>query len=113
MSAKLVHPIWRNDLLPVVTVTATYADGTAVDLTAATSPKFHMRLVGSSTLKVDEAATIESPATAGRLSYSWAGTDTDTAGRYQAEFEVILDGKRLTFPGPDQTLEIVVREDIA
>lgn len=113
MSAKLVHAIWRNDLLPVLTVTATYPDGTAVDLSSASSPEFHMRLVGSSTLKVDGTATIESPATAGRISYAWAGTDTDTAGRYQAEFEVILAGKRLTFPGPDQTLEIVVREDIA
>lgn len=113
MTAKLVHAIWRNDLLPVLTVTAAYADGSPVDLSTASSPEFHMRAEGATSTKVNAAATIESPGTAGRLSYAWAGDDTDTAGRYLAEFEVELGGKKLTFPGPDQTLEVIVREDIA
>jgi len=50
----------RNDLLPSLSITCTYADGTAVDLSTATTPKFYMRSAqdASASVKVDATATV-------------------------------------------------------
>lgn len=96
----------RDDLLPVVESTATIS-GSPVNLTGATSPRFLMRLMSAadqSTPKVDGVATIVTPS-AGTLRYDWAGTDTDTAGIYSAEFEVTLAGKKRTFRLPNLVIE--------
>lgn len=104
----------RNDLLPPITWAATYSDGTVVDLSAATSPEFHMRLASAADLtapKVNGTATIvDGPG--GIIRYAWTGTDTDTAGTYNAEFEVLIGGKPLTIPTEDR-LTVHVRKDIA
>ena len=106
--------IKRGDLLPPITIAATYSDGTVIDLTAATTPKFMMRLASAadlSTPKVNATATIvDGPG--GTIRYSWAGTDTDTAGLYTAEFEVTLGGKKLTVPSASK-LTVRIVEDIA
>jgi len=65
-------------------------DGVPVNLTGSTV-KLQMRPVGSSTLKVDAAATIDTP-TAGTVHYDWAALDVDTAGRYVAWWRVTLSG---------------------
>ena len=96
----------RDDLLPVVEEVAT-SGGTTVNLTGATSPRFLMRLMSAadlSTPKVDGVATIPTPS-AGTLRYDWAGTDTDTAGIYSAEFEVTIGGKKRTFRLPNLVIE--------
>ena len=96
----------RDDLLPVVEVVAT-SGGTTVNLTGATSPRFLMRLMSAadlSTPKIDGVATIPTPS-AGTLRYDWAGTDTDTAGIYSAEFEVTIGGKKRTFRLPNLVIE--------
>jgi hypothetical protein len=111
MTAKLTWPIWRNDRLPVLSILAAYRDGTPVDLTGATAPTFKMSAAGATAPKVDAAATVTDPA-AGAIAYAWAAGDTDTPGIFAAQFSVLLAGKSLTFPGPDQFLEIVVREDL-
>ena len=112
--AALTHYMVRNDLLPSLTVACKYADGTAVDLSSATSPKFYMRSAQDPTAaaKVNATATI-ADGPAGVLSYSWASGDTDTAGTYQAEFEVQIGGRKLTFPNGTQIMKVVVRADIA
>lgn len=103
--------IKRNDLLPPITVACTYRDGTAVDLSSATSPKFFMRstAAGAAT-KVDGTAEVTDGA-GGIIRYLWSGTDTDTVGRYSAEFEVQVGGKKITFPS-NEKLHVHVTEDL-
>ncbi len=112
MTAKLTAALWRNDLLPVLTLTATYGDATPVDLSAATSPTFLMRPAagGDNIAPAGTVSIVDGPA--GIVSYAWGDGDTDVAGRYHAQIEVLIGGKPITFPGPDQTLEVIIREDL-
>lgn len=112
--ANLTHYMARNDLLPALSITCTYADGTPVDLSTATSPKFYMRDTrdASAVAKVSATATV-SDGPNGELTYAWNSGDTDTAGTYVAEFEVQIGGRKLTFPNGPQIMKVVVRPDIA
>lgn len=105
--------IKRGDLLPPITIAATYSDNTVIDLSTATSPKFIMRSASAADLatpKVNATATIVS-GPAGTIRYSWLGTDTNTADTYTAEFEVTLGGKKLTIPSASKLL-VVVKADL-
>lgn len=52
-------------------------------------------------------------ADAGSVKYVWTATDTATAGSFQAEFEVTYtNGAVETFPN-DQSISIVITEDLA
>lgn len=66
-------------------------DGTPVDLTGK-SVQFKMRLIGSNTLKVNQPATIVTPAS-GQVRYDWQAADVDTAGTYLIWWEVTAAGK--------------------
>lgn len=102
----------RNDTLPVHEAVLKRGS-TVVDLTDASSVRFHMiKLTNGSSAKVDAAATIVS-ATAGAVKYAWAAGDTDTADTYKVEYEVNWsDGSVETFP--TTAVEIVrIYEDFA
>ena len=73
-------------------------DNTAYDLTGHTA-NFKMTTVYGGTAKINAAATIVSPATEGRIRYTFIGTDTDTTDRYHAEVETTetSSGKVLTW----------------
>lgn len=103
--------IKQDDLLPVLAATLTLPDDMAYDLSSATSVKFIMRKRGASTTKVNAAASV-TDAVNGRVQYAWTGTDTDTIGTYEGEFEVTVSGKKYTFPN-DSHLIVIVTDDIA
>lgn len=75
--------------------------GVKVDLTLATSVSFKMVQNGAANPKtVTGTATINSPASAGIVQYSWQAGDTSVAGSYHAEFTVLWTGGTApdTFP---------------
>lgn len=102
--------IKRNDRREPIERTLKGSNGLAVDLTGATV-KFLMRLHGSAVLKVNAAATVVS-AVGGQVRYSWTAADTDTAGVYDAEFEVTFsDTTKQTFPNAEP-IAVMVYEDL-
>ena len=107
-------PIKKGDLVPAITATLMQQVGTAtpipIDLTTASSVKFAMSTNGG-TPKVDAAATVVSAA-AGTVKYTWAGTDTDTAGVYNAEWQIVWPSGKQTVPGSGYD-KIVIEADIA
>lgn len=102
----------RNDQLSVIRATLADANG-AVDLSGATV-RFHLQRRLTGTIKVDQPATVDI-ADAGQVSYAWAEGDTDTAGIYDAEWEVTFgDGRPLTFPNrPQDGIVVEIAEDFA
>lgn len=101
--------IKRNDTEPVLERTLK-RDGSAVDLTNA-SVQFHMRARGSDSTTVDASASI-TDAPNGVVEYEWQAGDTDTAGFYEAEFEVTYaDADVETFPNSGH-LVVAINQDI-
>ncbi len=71
-----------------------------------------MKKNGATSASVDADATILN-ADAGSVKYVWTATDTATAGSFQAELEVTYtNGAIETFPN-DQSISIVITEDLA
>lgn len=104
--------IKQDDLLPEPEATLYDALGSVVDLTSAVSVKFLMRRADTGAVKVNAAADVVTAAL-GLVKYTWIGTDTDTAGSYQAEWEVTWSGSRKqTFPTKGFDV-VVVYEDVA
>jgi hypothetical protein len=104
--------ITENDTAPPVE--ATLKAGTpaaAVDLQSSTV-EFHM-VDAEGTEKVNSAANLDqvtdgSDGTKGKVSYDWAAADTDTVGKYKAEWQITFsDGTIRTFPTPGTTTIIV------
>lgn len=105
--------IKQNDTSPSLQVSLTDSAGSAIDLTGATSIRFHMRLPSATAAKVDAAAATVGASTAGVVKYDWSAGDTDTAGLYQAEFEVTYSDSSIeTFPNGGYLL-VNVLDDLA
>lgn len=96
--------IKQGDLLPAITAVLTDAAGQPVDLSGL-SVKFIMRQIYADTNKINAAAIVDADQVTnkGKVSYTWQGTDTDTAGVYWAEWQVMFSGsKPETFPNDGQ-----------
>lgn len=92
-----IYHVKQNDTKEPLASTLTDSNGNAVVLTGATVV-FHMRIFGAATSKVSAAATIVS-ATLGQVKYTWTGTDLDTPGEYEGEFQVAFsDATIQSFP---------------
>lgn len=109
--------IRRNDRLPFYEIDVFDVEGDPVELLNIDSVAFSMR-ARDGTLKVDrQAGSVvvgANGSTMHRLRYEWADEDTDTSGKYLAEFEVTFSTTlKRTFPGsPDQILRIHVSDDL-
>lgn len=76
----------KDDTAPSIVTSLADDEGIDINITGATV-RFHMVAYGSSTTKVDAAATIVN-ADRGVVQYTWGSSDTDTVGWYRGEFEV-------------------------
>lgn len=87
-----------HDLMPSFQVILRNDDAnkTPVDLTNALSIRFFMRVAGDENgpLKVNAPAFFVGSRTSGVVRYDWTGTDTDTPGLYQAEWEIMWAGNK-------------------
>jgi len=107
----MAFTIKQNDTSPQIAATLQDGDGAAIDLTAATV-RFHMKRINAASATVDAPATLVD-ANNGKVKYVWVATDTATAGSYLAEFEVTYtNGGVETFPN-DQSIAILITEDLA
>ncbi len=88
--------IKRGDTRNCIKAVLKDASGTPVDLTDC-SVSFHMAPLNRPAV-ISRAAHIENAAT-GEIWLVWAPGETDIAGIFRAEFEVMYqDGRRATFP---------------
>ena len=102
--------IKQNDTQPAFQAILEDGGGDPINLTDATV-RFHMRAIGSTTPKVDAAASVISPLS-GIVRYTWSAADTDTTGSFQAEFEVTYPGGPIeTFPN-DGYIRVEIIDDI-
>lgn len=103
--------IKRNDTSPILQTVLSDANGVAIDLTA-TTVKFYMKKYKASTAKINAGAAIVDE-DAGIVRYEWQTGDTDTAGSYQAEFQITYnDGAVETFPNAD-FIQVDIINDLA
>jgi len=104
----MAFTIKRGDTSPSIQSILKDAAGVAIDLTGATV-SLHMKAVGESTLKIDEAMTIVN-ATSGVVRYDWSSSDTNTAGTYYVEFEVTkADNSVETFPNNGNAVVVITK----
>jgi hypothetical protein len=90
--------IKRHARRPRLRILIKNSDETAFDLTGATSATFIM-YDAAGTSKVNSAAVLESPLTLGAIHYVWGATDTNTAGEFRGEFDVVYTGgEKMTIP---------------
>lgn len=110
--ADIFH-IKKNDLQPYYRVKVVDSEGNAVSLSGA-SVLCTMKDTGAGTLKIDRqsggvAVTDEG---AGEFEYRWQAGDTDTAGRFLIEFEVVpLSGGKFTVPQKEPAV-VIVRDSL-
>ena len=105
----MTFQIKQNDTSPQLDAVLSDAAGVAIDLGFG-SVRFHMRRAGGAVV-IDAAATIVTAAS-GLVRYVWIAGDTDTAGSYQAEFEVTYaDGAVETFPN-SSNIQIDIMSDL-
>lgn len=103
--------IKQNDTSPALEATCLNEDGAPIDLTGATSVRFHMRNA-TGTVVLDEDMLVDD-ATGGIVVYVWDAADTAVVGRFQAEVEITFSNGRVeTFPNSGY-LEVVIIDDIA
>lgn len=89
--------IKKGDTVPL-RVTLEWEDGTAIDLSSATSVNFVMKLWRETTSDVD-AVCVVIDASNGIVEYQWVAGETDVVGLYGIEFVITYsDGTIYTVP---------------
>lgn len=104
--------IKQNDTRPAIEVQLVDSLHDPRLLDNATEVRFYMEDVDTGSTVVDQPATIINE-DEGRVTYAWQDGDTETAGRYEAEFEVTYtDGNVETFPN-NGYIEVYIDDDVA
>lgn len=89
----------RGDLEPAVRVSLAFSDGSPVPLASVIEIRFRMADVLTRAEIFSRAAQVDGDPALGQVVYVWQPGDTDIAGVYYAEFEVIWPGSRpQTYP---------------
>jgi len=97
----------RNDTSPALKMQCQDNEGNGVDISNA-DIKFHLVELTSGDIVIDKTPTI-TEGTQGEIKYQWEPEDTEKAGVYVAEAEVVYqDGEIETFPN-DQSENIIVQ----
>jgi hypothetical protein len=111
------HEMRRNDTLPAYSVQVYDEYGEPVDLGTPTEVKFSMASLDG-TIKFTDTSngTVgvgDDGATKNKMTYAWQATDTDTSGRYLAQFQLTYaGGAQRTFPASDKVkMEVVLTDD--
>lgn len=100
----------QNDTSPAIAAYLLDQDENPIDLTQCTV-RFIMRKRGEEAYKVYQTVTIVDE-DSGRIRYNWSAADTDTAGTFDAEFEVTYsDGTIETFPN-DTYVTVNILDDL-
>ena len=102
--------IKQGDVLPILSDTLTYTNGTPVNLAGATV-NFVMRNITAPTPTTNLAATIVTPAS-GAVQYTFTSTDTAVTGRYQGTWVVTFSGGQVQQFPTDGYLDIAIEENI-
>ena len=106
----MAFKIKTNDTSPKLTVDLLDASGAAINLLGCTA-QFHMKKYGDTSLKINAEADITNAA-GGRVEYTWASGDTDSAGTYYGEIEVTYGDLTVeTFPN-NGYFTIIIQEDL-
>jgi len=112
MAANTVE-MKRNDSSPPLSaVLLDKATRLPANLTGCTVV-FNMRPSGGGAAKVSRSPAVVTDAAGGAVEYRWTAGDTDTAGTFEAEFEVSAPGNLIrTFPSAGY-IEVIIAEDVA
>ena len=106
--------IKQGDAGVTMLVTLQNADGTAINLTAATVT-FHCGMEGDPDNPIVEAAATVVNAATGRVSYTWKAVDTAEAGTYAAEFQLswAVGTVIRTVPSKAGAFKVVIAPEVA
>lgn len=108
--------IKQGDTSPAIESQLEDESGNAVDISGFNEIEFHMKDPSASSAKVDSdtsSGVSATDASNGKVKYSWSSGDTDTSGRYHAEWQVeYSDGSIETFPNADY-IEIRILEELS
>ncbi len=96
--AAAFFAIKRHARRPYLRVAIKNKDGDAFDLTGALTATFSF-YTSDGTAKFSSPAVLASPLTSGIVYYAWGATDTNTAGEFRGEFDIVYTGgEKLTVP---------------
>lgn len=103
--------IKQNDDTPTLDVALQDDRGRPTDIASATIV-FHMRNAADDTVKINGGTVTILSATRGEVRYSWSAANTDTAGNFEAEFQVTFSGGGVeTFPN-DGYITVIITDDV-
>ena len=103
--------IKQNDTKPVIRAKLLDSAGNVVNVTGA-AVVFSMRVRPGGTTKVDKQSCTINTAVLGDVQYSFSAANTNTADRYEGEFQVTYsDSNVQTFPN-NTYIDITVTDDV-